>query len=107
MLSDATITMTVTPGVHYLRITGTGLGDLVTGYGKYGSIGSYTLTGTYPGAPLPASPKGLSASDGASTAAVLLEWNPVPSIDGYRVYRGLEPDGSNAALLASPATTTP
>ena len=103
---DATITMTVTPGVHYLRITGTGLGDLVTGYGKYGSIGSYTLTGTYPGAPLPASPTGLSASDGASTEAVLLVWNPVPSIDGYRVYRGLEPDGSDAALLASPATTT-
>jgi fibronectin type 3 domain-containing protein len=103
---DATITTSVTAGVHYLRITGTGLDDLVTGYGKYGSIGSYTLTGTYPGDPLPASPTGLTASDGTSTAAVLLAWNAVPSVDGYRVYRGLEPDGSDAALLASPATTT-
>jgi hypothetical protein len=99
---DATITTTVTAGVHYLRITGTGLGDLVTGYGQYGSIGSYTLSGTFPGDPLPASPTGLSASDGTSTAAVLLAWDVVPSVDGYRVYRGLEPDGSDAVLLASP-----
>lgn len=101
---DATITTTVPAGVHYLRVTGTGLGDLFTGYGKYGSIGSYTLTGTYPGDPLPASPTGLTASDGASTAAVLLAWDAVPSVDGYRVYRGLEPDGSDAVLLASPTT---
>jgi len=103
---DATITTSLPAGVHYLRVTGTGLGDLVTGYGKYGSIGSYTLTGTYPGDPLPASPTGLSASDGTSTTAVLLAWNAVPSVDGYRVYRGLEPDGSDAVLLTSPATTT-
>lgn len=103
---DATITASVTAGVHYLRVTGTGLGDLVTGYGQYGSIGSYTLSGTYPGSPLPASPTGLSASDGTSTAAVLLAWNAVPAVDGYRVYRGLEPDGSDAVLLTSPATTT-
>jgi fibronectin type 3 domain-containing protein len=103
---DATITTSVTAGVHYLRITGTGLGDLVTGYGKYGSIGSYTLTGTYPGDPLPASPTGLTASDGTSTAAVLLAWDAVPSVDGYRVYRGLESDGSDAVLLASPTATT-
>lgn len=103
---DATITTTVTAGVHYLRITGTGLGDLVTGYGQYGSIGSYTLSGTYPGDPLPASPTGLTASDGASTAAILLAWDAVPSVDGYRVYRGLESDGSDALLLASPSATT-
>lgn len=103
---DATITTSVTAGIHYLRVTGTGLGDLVTGYGKYGSIGSYTLTGTYPGDPLPASPTGLTASDGSSTAAVLLAWDAVPSVDGYSVYRGLEPDGSDAALLSSPTTTS-
>lgn len=103
---DATITTTVTAGVHYLRVTGTGLGDLVTGYGKYGSIGSYSLTGTYPGDLLPASPTGLTASDGTSTAAVSLDWDAVPAVDGYRVYRGLEADGSDAVLLASPATTS-
>ena len=33
-------------GTYYLSIQGTGKGDLTTGYGNYGSLGQYLLTGT-------------------------------------------------------------
>ena len=44
---DAAVTVTLTPGTYFVRITGTGSGNpLSTGYSTYGSIGTYTLTGT-------------------------------------------------------------
>lgn len=46
----ATISATLSGGVYYLRIRGTGKGDpLSTGYSAYASIGEYTITGTIPG----------------------------------------------------------
>lgn len=102
---DASLTVPVTSGTYFLRLYGTGLGDLVTGYGTYGSIGSYTLNGTYPADPLPATPTGLTATDGSSTAAVSLTWDAVAGADGYRIYRGSSPDGADATLLASPTLT--
>ena len=93
-------------GVHFLRVTGTGLGSPANGYSRYGSAGTYTLTGTYTAAPPPETPTGLSATDGASTDGVFLAWNPVVVADGYRLYRGLSPNGGAAVLLASPTGTT-
>lgn len=103
---DAAITAPVGAGVHYVRVTGSGLGDPISGYGRYGSIGTYTLEGTYPGEPLPEAPAGFTATDGTSTTAVALSWDAVPEADGYRIERGLSEDGSDATLLASPTGTT-
>ena len=33
-------------GKYYLRLMGTGKGDLITGYSNYGSLGQYSITGT-------------------------------------------------------------
>lgn len=43
---DATISTTLSSGLHYVEITGTGTGDPTTGYSDYASLGGYTLTGT-------------------------------------------------------------
>ena len=50
--SDATGTLSASfsqsldPGDYMVRITGTGRGNLLTGYSDYASLGSYTVTGT-------------------------------------------------------------
>lgn len=33
------------PGIYYLRVKGSGAGDLATGYSNYGSIGKYSIRG--------------------------------------------------------------
>jgi hypothetical protein len=44
----ASINQTVPADIYYLRVTGTGYGNpLTTGYTDYGSLGQYTLTGSY------------------------------------------------------------
>lgn len=48
-LTDASISATLPAGTYYLRISGTGRGDvLVDGYSNYASIGQYTISGTAP-----------------------------------------------------------
>lgn len=104
---DATLTVPALPaGTYYLRVRGTGLGDLVTGYGAYGSIGTYRLTANFPTSPLPDTPTNVSAGDGTSTSFVPLTWDASPLADSYRVYRGLLANGSDATLVASPTGTS-
>lgn len=45
-LLAASFSQSLTAGIYYLRIRGTGKGDLTTGYSNYGSLGQYTVTGT-------------------------------------------------------------
>ncbi|MGC1308398.1 MAG: pre-peptidase C-terminal domain-containing protein [Phormidesmis sp.] len=40
------ISGTINPGQYYLGVTGTGEGDLATGFSDYGSIGQYSIVGT-------------------------------------------------------------
>lgn len=48
---SATISATVGAGTYYVSVTGTGyLNPANTGYSNYGSLGSYAITGTVPGA---------------------------------------------------------
>lgn len=48
-LTDASVTAALPAGTYYLRISGTGRGDvLADGYSNYASIGQYTITGTAP-----------------------------------------------------------
>jgi FlaG/FlaF family flagellin (archaellin) len=47
----ATLSATLAAGTYYVAITGTGYGSPVTdGYSNYGSLGSYSITGTIPAA---------------------------------------------------------
>lgn len=44
---NATINVSSAPaGTYYLKIDGTGKGDLTTGYSDYGSLGAYTVSGS-------------------------------------------------------------
>jgi len=45
---DASISASLSAGTYYVEVTGVGTGDLVTGYGDYGSLGEYYVTGTVP-----------------------------------------------------------
>lgn len=47
---NAAISTTLAAGTYYVAVTGTGAGDPVTnGYSNYGSLGSYTITGSVTG----------------------------------------------------------
>ena len=48
-LTDASVTATLAAGTYYLRVSGTGRGDvLADGYSNYASIGQYTISGNAP-----------------------------------------------------------
>jgi len=48
-LTDASVSATLAAGTYYLRVSGTGRGDvLADGYSNYASIGQYTISGTAP-----------------------------------------------------------
>jgi len=46
---NASVSYTVAAGTYYIKVQGTGRGDVLgAGYSRYGSIGSYSLSGTVP-----------------------------------------------------------
>lgn len=45
---DASLTLAIGAGTYQLEVSGTGAGDLSSGYGDYGSLGSYSISGTVP-----------------------------------------------------------
>ncbi len=48
-LTDATVSATLAAGNYFLRVSGTGRGDVLgDGYSNYGSIGQYTVSGNAP-----------------------------------------------------------
>lgn len=48
-LTDATVSATLSAGNYFLRVSGTGRGDvLADGYSNYGSIGQYVISGNAP-----------------------------------------------------------
>jgi fibronectin type 3 domain-containing protein len=104
---DASISATSQPaGTYYIRVSGSGLGNLTTGYGKYGSVGRYALTGSYPFTIVADPPTNLSASDGTSTAHVAVTWDAMATATGYRLYRGLSSNSSASTLIAGVSTTS-
>lgn len=88
-------------GTYYLRVFGSGLGTLANGYGRYGSVGAYTLGGSFTPVAPPGIPTNLTASDGTATSHVALSWAAVPFVEGYHIYRGTYPDEIDAEWLAS------
>lgn len=75
------------PGNYYLFVSGSALGTPANGYSKYGSLGGYRITGSFPATGETTAPTGFSASDGTSTSHVELVWNSAPYATGYKVYR--------------------
>lgn len=52
-LLNASFQLAVAGGTYYLAIEGTGKEPLTTGYSDYGSLGSYSITGTIPAVEVP------------------------------------------------------
>ncbi|HLF96061.1 MAG TPA: PKD domain-containing protein [Methylococcaceae bacterium] len=44
----ASLSASLGQGQYYLQVEGAGKGDLTTGYSDYGSLGQYTVSGSYP-----------------------------------------------------------
>lgn len=60
---NASINQDVAAGVYYVKVKGTGRGDVLgDGYSSYGSLGHYTLTGTLPSGSTQLAPVITSAS---------------------------------------------
>lgn len=96
-------------GTYYIRVSGGGLGDTEfaeDGYNDYGSLGKYTLSGTYPFLLIPGIPDGLTATDGVSTDNVFVSWNSSEDTDGYRVYRSENNDSGTAVEIADVTATS-
>lgn len=76
MLS-ASLEATLTAGTYFIEVSGSGFGNPLanppTGYTNHGSLGAYTLTGTF--APLPQIP--LITQQPTAPAAAVLEGRPV------------------------------
>lgn len=74
---SATLATTLTAGTYFIEVSGTGFGTPLanppTGYTNYGSLGAYTLTGTFP--PLPQVP--LITQEPESPPAAVLEGRSV------------------------------
>ena len=51
-----------------------------------------------------AAPSGISASDGAFTDRISVNWNSVGGATYYEVYRSISPDSGTASLLSSPSS---
>jgi hypothetical protein len=49
LLTDASVSATLSAGTYYLRVTSVGRGDILAdGYSSYGSIGQYSISGNAP-----------------------------------------------------------
>lgn len=74
---SANLETTLTAGTYFIEVSGSGFGSPLvnppTGYTNYGSLGAYTLTGTF--APLPQVP--LITQQPTAPAAAVLEGRPV------------------------------
>jgi PKD repeat protein len=81
--------LNLTSGTYYLRVRGTGKGDLATGYSNYGCLGAYFISGTVvdPSGTVP--PVAAAAASPASgSAPVNVQFSSAGSMD---------PDGSIVA----------
>ena len=95
--ASATFTL-ASPETVYLRVRGTGEGDLAaTGFSSYGSLGTYGITGFGNQEQPPSAPIGLGTSRVSGTQ-MRVTWTPNPSATGYQIYR----DG---ALIGTTAGT--
>ncbi|MCC7376889.1 MAG: PKD domain-containing protein [Verrucomicrobiales bacterium] len=80
---DASFNVSLAAGTYFLRVRGTGWGDpLTTGYTSYGSLGSYTLTGTIPDPTGSVPPIAVaSASPTSGTAPLAVNFDAAGSFD--------------------------
>jgi hypothetical protein len=85
---DATAVLNLAaPQTVYLRVAGTGKGDLLgAGYSGYASLGTYSITGFGDQEQPPSPPIGLSLRSVSGTQ-MRVSWTPNPSATSYRIFR--------------------
>lgn len=104
---NAAITVSAAPaGTYYLKIDGTGKGDLATGYSDYGALGAYTISGSANAAEGQPPVAMASATPVSGTAPLTVNFSSAGSYDpdggaiGYSWNFG---DGSALSTEASPS----
>ncbi len=103
----ASIATTVTGGVYYLRIRGTGAGNaLSTGYTSYGSIGEYTITGNIPGGPTAPTITSAGVAEGEVGVPFRYQIAATNSPDSFGIV-GTLPDGLSFDPLTGLISGTP
>jgi hypothetical protein len=105
---DGAISVNVPVGTFFLRVRGTGRGDVLgTGYTAYGSVGAYRLTGSLPGttqAPVITSATAVAAAVGQPLFYQLLaSGNPT----SYAITSGTLPAGLSFDAGAATVTGQP
>jgi hypothetical protein len=91
---NANITYTGAAGLYYLKVQGTGRGDVLgSGYSSYGSIGAYRLSGTLPGAILTPVVNSLSSVSGFVGQALSFQITATNNPTTYTVTTGALPAG--------------
>ncbi len=93
-------------GTYYIEVSGVGLGTGLTGYTDYGSLGQYTLTGTYAHSDIPSPPTGLTAADNTTALGIAVTWDSLQDATGYRLYFNTSNASGSATLLTDTAGTS-
>lgn len=80
----------VTSGTYYVRVDGVGVGNPLTTYSDYGSLGRYTLT--VPSCPTPSVPTSVAVNKDDAARSATISWQPPADdggfpITGYQVTR--------------------
>jgi hypothetical protein len=104
---NATLSTTLPPGTYFIEVSGSGLGNPTanppTGYTNYGSLGAYTLTGTFPPLPQvalitqqPTAPAAAVIEGKSVTFSVSVISNRTPRYQWIKVVGGIESNISGA-----------
>lgn len=103
----ASVATTVSGGIYYLRIRGTGAGNvLTTGYTAYGSIGEYTITGTIPGGVAAPTITSVGAAEGEVGIPFSYQIAATNSPDSFNIVGAL-PDGLSLNTTTGLISGTP
>lgn len=103
---NATINQNVAAGVYYVKVKGTGRGDVLgDGYSSYGSIGHYRLTGTLPSgqlAPVITSASSASGVQGKPFTYQITATNSPTSYSATGLPAGLTINTSSGLISGTP-----
>lgn len=104
----ASINVSVPAGTYYLRVQGTGRGDVLgLGYSSYGSIGAYTITGSLPGAAQAPVFTSLGTASGVVGQPFSFQLTAANTPTSFSVLAGVMPAGLTLDALTGLISGTP